>query len=240
MSLRVREVGNINILDIEGKVDINSSDIIETVGWLVNAGKVDIVMNLAGVDAVDYNGLSIFAIAYKNVTNHGGRMKFLSVSLPVMELFKVVKLDAVFENYPDERSAIESFTTNSGELAHLRRKYKRLDIHLDVKYSLVGGQKQPQVFAGKVVNISAAGIYVYSPCTLPLGSMLDLSIFLPGKPEPMEATGRVVWLTDKDIQSHFYPGMGVSFVHLTPGKESAIVDFIEKNITQRADTDEDG
>ena len=38
MPVRIRESNGINILDVEGRVDINSSDIIETVGWLTNTG----------------------------------------------------------------------------------------------------------------------------------------------------------------------------------------------------------
>lgn len=67
MSIRVREVENVSILDIDGNVDINSSEIIETVGWLINTGKLYILLNLENVDLVDYSGLSVLAIAYKNV-----------------------------------------------------------------------------------------------------------------------------------------------------------------------------
>jgi len=34
---------------------------------------------------------------------------------------------------------------------------------------------------------------------------------------------------------HANPGMGVAFVHLTPEKERTIIDFIDKNITHRAE-----
>src|SRR3990167_7672172 len=107
MSIRVREVDNINILDIEGNIDINSSDIVETVGWLVNTGKLNIILNLENVGLVDYSGLSILAIAYKNAVNHKGKFKLLHAPLPVIELFKIVRLDSVFEIYVDEESAVK-------------------------------------------------------------------------------------------------------------------------------------
>ena len=46
MGIRVRETGGVTIIDIEGKIDINSSEIIETVGWLTTSGKVNIILNL--------------------------------------------------------------------------------------------------------------------------------------------------------------------------------------------------
>ena len=235
MPMRIREVSGITILDIEGNIDINSSDIIETVGWLVNTGKLNIILNLENVGLIDYSGLSILSIAYKNVVNHRGKIRFLHVSLPVLELFKIAKLESVFDSYPDEESAINSFHGDDMDKLHLRRKFKRLDIHLKVKYRIMG-EKKAKIFEGNVLNIGAAGIYIFSPYTLPINTMLDLEIGMPDSPTTVEAAGRVIYLADKDLQPHFYPGMGVSFVHLTPEKERTIIDFIDKNITHRADS----
>jgi anti-sigma B factor antagonist len=220
---------------MDGKIDINSSDIIETVGWLVNTGKINLIFNLENVDMVDYNGLSILAIAYKNIVNHKGKLRFLNVPLSVVELFKVVKLENAFEVYSDEETAIDSFYNEAISDLHLRRKFARLDIHLVVKYKLAAAQKKAKTFEGRVLNISAAGLYIYTVNTLPMNTPLDLEFNLPNSSSRLEASGRVSWVADKEIQPHAYPGMGVSFVHLTTEKEQAIIDFIEKNITHRAD-----
>lgn len=235
MPIRIREVNGISILDVEGKVDVNSSDIIETIGWLTNTGKVNIVINFENVDIVDYSGLSVLAIAYKNVINHKGKLKFLNVPLGVIELFKVVKLEAVFEAYSDEESAVNSFYDQEIASLNLRRRFARLDIHLTVKYAARDGGKKPEVFEGRVLNMSAAGLYIYTPYTLPLGTRVSMELNLPGSRKPIETAGRVSWLADKEIQPHFYPGMGVSFLRLTPEKESAIIVFVDKNISHRAE-----
>lgn len=235
MSIRIREAGNVNILDIEGPVDINSSDIIETVGWLVNTGKLYILLNMENIDMVDYSGLSILAIAYKNVVNHKGKMKFLKVPLSVIELFRIVRMDGVFETYGDEELAVRSFAEDDLEKIQLRRKYKRLDIHIKVRYKIMSDQKKPKIFDGEVLNISGAGVYIYTPHTFPISTMLELEMTLPDMPSPLEATGMVIWHADKELQLHSHPGMGVAFVHLTPEKEKPIIDFIDKNITHRAE-----
>lgn len=235
MPIRIREANGINILDIDGKIDINSSDIIETIGWLTNTGKVNIILNMENVDLVDYSGLSVLAIAYKNVVNHKGQLKLLSVPLPVIELLKVVKLDSVFENYLDEDTAVKSFYREDVERLKLRRKFARLDINLKVAYKLTGDQKKSKTCEGKVLNISGAGVYIYTPHTFPLNSQVELEFSLPDKPAALAATGRVSWLADKEIQPHSYPGMGVSFSGLSTEKEKAIIDFIDKNITHRAE-----
>lgn len=235
MPLRFRESGNITIIDIDGNVDINSSDIIEVIGYFLNSGKLNFIINLENVNLVDYSGLSVLAIAYKNAVNHKGRVKFLHVGPQIIELFKMVKLENVFEVYSDEESAIRSFYAEEGSVLPLRRKFKRLDISLKAKYWLIGNQRRPKVFVGEVLNLSAAGAYIFSKYTFPINSQLELELILPGEIKFIDATVRVIWLADKELQLHFYPGMGVAFIHLSPEKEMAVIDFIDKNITHRAD-----
>ena len=235
MPLRFRETGNITIVDIDGNIDINSSDIIETIGYLLSSGKLNFIINFENVNLVDYSGLSVLAIAYKNVVNHKGKVKFLRVPPQVIELFKMVKLEGVFEAYSDEDSAIKSFYEESPEAAHLRRKFKRLDVHLRAKYWLLGNQKRPKIFEGEVLNMSAAGIYIFSKYTFPINSQLEMEIILPGDVMFLDAAVRVIWLADKELQPHYSPGMGAAFVHLTAEKERTIIDFIDKNITHRAE-----
>ena len=237
MAIRIREQDNIHILDIDGRIDINCSELIEMVGWLVNSGKLNIIFNFENVDIIDYNGLSILAISYKNIINHKGKLRLLNVPLSAIEMLKVAKLDSIFELYTDEETAVRSFSESEAQKLHLRRKFPRLDIHLRVKYKMVSDNKDPKVFEGNVLNISAAGLYIYSRDLLPIGTMLDLEFSIPGSKVVLEAPGRVSWLADKELQSHSYPGMGVSFSRLTTEKELAIVDFIDKNVTHRADPD---
>lgn len=238
MPIKLRERDDINILDIDGRIDLNSSDIIEMVGWLVNSGKLKIIMNFENVDIVDYNGLSILAIAYKNVINHGGTMRMLNVPLSVVEMLKVVKLDSTFEIFNDEDTAVQSFFDSGFDKLRLRRKFHRLDIHFGVRYKKAGDNKIPDTFSGDVLNMSAAGLYIYTPNTFPMNTMLDLQFVMPGAGGILASTGRVSWLADKDLQPHFYPGMGVSFSHLTSDKERSIADFIDKNVTHRTDSSE--
>ena len=235
MPMRFRESGNITIIDIEGNVDINSSDIIETIGYFLNSGKLNFIINFENVNIVDYSGLSVLAIAYKSVINHKGKIKFLHVSPQVTELFKLVKLENVFEAYTDEESAINSFYEEGASSMPLRRRFKRLDISLKVKYWLVGNQRRPKMFGGEILNLSAAGLYIFSKYIFPINSQLEIELDMPGEVKLPDEAVRVIWLADKELQPHFYPGMGVTFSHLTPEKEISIIAFIDKNITHRAD-----
>lgn len=236
MPTRFRDSANVTILDIEGNIDINSSDIIESVAYLLNSGKSNFIFNLENVNLVDYSGLSVLAIAYKNILNHGCKARFINVSAQVVELFKMVKLESVFETYSDEESAIKSFYEESAEMAHLRRRFKRLDISLKAKYWVEGPQRRPKIFEGDVVNLSAAGLYIFSRHTFPINSQLEIELVNRGNIKFLSASARVIWVADKELQPHSYPGMGVTFVQLSSENEQLIIDFIDKNITNRAES----
>ena len=235
MPLRFRESGDVTIIDIEGDIDINSSEIIETIGYLLNSGKLNFIVNFENVNIVDYSGLSVLAIAYKSVVNRRGKIRFIHVPAQVTELFRMVKLENVFETCPDEQSALNSFYESAALAAPLRRKFKRLDINLKVKYWLVGSQRRPKIFTGEAQNLSPAGLYVFSKYTFPVNSQLELELSMPGELKLTDAGVRVIWLADKELQPHFYPGMGVAFINLGHEKESSIIDYIDRNITHRAD-----
>ena len=235
MAIRFRESGNVTIIDIEGNVDINSADIIETVGYFLSAGKRNFILNMEGVNLVDYSGLSVLAITYKSVINHKGRMKFLRVSPQTIELFKMVKLESVFEVHADENSALKSFYENSLTAKPLRRKFKRLDIRMRVKYWVVGNQRHPKAFEGEILNVSAAGIYIFSRFTFPINSQIETDLMSTEGVKFLSAGARVIWLADKELQPHSYPGMGAAFTHLTGDQERLIIDYIDRNITHRAE-----
>lgn len=232
MEIRIRESDNISIVDIDGQIDINSSEIIEAVGWLIKNKKKDIVLNLEKVNMVDYSGISILAIAYKNVVNHKGKIKFCNVPFYVEKLFKLVRLDNIFEIYMDEYSAVNTFYHESPvDRAILRRRFKRLDIHAEAEFC---AEEDPGRIwhSGKTLNISGEGLFMHAKNIVPLGTKVGLRINLFDG-EILEAEGVVVWLADKTLQMQSYPGMGIHFKNMTKGAQDKIMAFINKHITSR-------
>ncbi|MFC1577063.1 PilZ domain-containing protein [Candidatus Omnitrophota bacterium] len=235
MTVRIRSAGGVSIVDIEGAIDIDSSRIIEAIGWLINNKRRNILLNMKAVSKVDYSGLSILAIAYKNVANHKGKIKFVNIPLPIKDLINLVRLDMVFETFEDEESAIKSFSrTSKIDSMKMRRRFKRIFAHARISYKLSGKHKGKQSFTGDALNLSASGAFLYAADTFPLNTLLELEIQLPGEPGGIKVGSKVVWLADKEIQPHSYPGMGVVFLKIGRELEDKILRFIDKQITSRA------
>lgn len=243
MNLNVREIGRISVIDVEGKVDINSSELIETIGWLVKNDRLSIVCNLEKVELIDYSGLSILAIAFKNVSNHNGELKFCNIPLHIMELFRIVQLDTIFNFYSTEDSAIKSFIEPSEiEKKALRRKFRRAFVQIGVKYriSAAGGRKESEFHEGKVLNIGGEGMYIYTKEVFPIGTRLEIELKLLHYDKTINIDGIVMWLADKELQPHSYPGMGVQFLKLNQTIQKTLLDYINKHTIHRSGfSDED-
>jgi Tfp pilus assembly protein PilZ len=203
---------------------------------LLKNKKKNILLNFDKVDIVDYSGVSILAIAYQNVINNKGKIKFCNVPLPVDELFRLVRLDSIFEVYGDEKGALKTFCFESTiDRKLLRRRFKRLDTHIEIEFCLKKeyGNKNKIWHVGKLFNLSGDGIFLYGKKVLSVGKEVILRIDLRNK-RPIEIKGEIIWVADKKLQPQSYPGMGICFKNISKRDQDKILEFINKHITHRS------
>ncbi|MBL7158803.1 MAG: PilZ domain-containing protein [Candidatus Omnitrophica bacterium] len=234
MEIRKRFSKNIAVLYLAGKIDINSAEFIEETGRLLREGIEKILCDFSNVEVVDYNGLSILSIAYKNIINRKGVLKFSNVPQHIRQLFKAARLDMVFELCGDEESAIKSFDLSSKvDRLSLRRRFERIDVNITLRYK-IGVSGDAKLSRGKVLNLSGDGLFVHSKNIFPLSTELYMEIGFPRYEKPLTVTGSVIWIADKELQPHSYPGMGIEFRDIDKCKQTKIIDFIDKNLTRRS------
>ncbi|MDD5504897.1 MAG: anti-sigma factor antagonist [Candidatus Omnitrophica bacterium] len=244
MKIKINYIKNIAVLTVDGKININSSKLIESVAGLLDKGVSKLIIDMQKVDFVDYNGLSVIAITYKNVLNNNSAMKLCGIAPHIQELFRVVKLDDVFEIYNDINSAVSGFEVATDGIRAksrpgiqpLRRKFARLDMDIPVTYRLSLPGKcfaTTEILTGRIENISGAGLFVRSINLLPPGSEVSVGVKLNNDQEPRYFNGVVMWLADKNLQPWLFPGMGIAFTDISYGIRENILQFIEKNATHR-------
>lgn len=234
MEIRARQKGSIIILDICGRIDADAANFVEVIGQCIRDGYTDILCNFEAVDFIDYMGVSVIVIAYKEVANNDGRMKFVNIPAHLRGLFSVAGLDRVIDIYATEDTAINSFKEDkiieNIRRMQLRRRFKRLpiDIKIELKEKY---DKGATCIKGDLINLSAIGAYIYGCGQFKLGDEVVLKLKLPPKPEEIELEAKVVWLSDKQIQPHSHPGMGVEFYNITPVLQQKLIEFIERNLS---------
>ena len=238
LELKLREIRDITVIDIEGRIDLNASELIELVGWLLKRGKAKLLFNMERVDLVDYSGLSVLAITYKNVRNHKGTLKFVAVPFHIVKLMRVAQLTDIFELHEEERLAVESFDQPVPEILNkqLRRRYRRLEVaNIPLQFVPSNREAEGDFFDGKAMNLGGEGLLLLSQKIFPLKTEMTLHLQLSPTEPPLAVKGQVIWIADKELQPHYFPGMGIQLHQLSPETEKRLFEFIDRHITQRSD-----
>lgn len=111
MKIKKRQVGEVMVLDLSGKImggddfDLFNNAIKD----LVSDGHVDIVLNLKGVKWINSTGLGLMVSAYTSLVKQGGRMKVCEVSDRIDNILHVTQLELIFETFEKEAEALGSF-----------------------------------------------------------------------------------------------------------------------------------
>lgn len=235
MEIKARTKGGVIILDLSGRIDVDSANLVEAVGQALRDGYADILLNFEEVDFIDYLGVSAIALAYRETLNNHGRMKFSAISAHLRNIFSVTGLDRVIEIYATEELALNNFKEDKVieniQKLQLRRRFKRLPIDIKVELKNKYG-RNPVCLKLDILNLSAIGAYIYGCDKFRLQDEVVLKFKLPPKPEELELEAKVVWLPDKQIQQHQYPGMGVEFYNISHDVQERILEFIERNLSR--------
>src|SRR5262245_14113076 len=111
MKIDERQVGEVVVLDLHGKILIGEGDdaLREAVNRLSEGGKTKILLNLADVPYVDSAGLGEIVRCYTTVSKKGGKLKLLNLTAKIRDLLAITKLLTVFETYDSEADAVKSY-----------------------------------------------------------------------------------------------------------------------------------
>jgi anti-anti-sigma factor len=234
MEIKLRQNSGVIVLDISGRIDVDSANLVEVVGQCVRDGYKDILCNLEDVDFIDYMGTSVVVIAYKEVVNNQGRMRFCNVPAHIKNIFCIAGLDRVIEMYPSEELALNSFKEDKIiediKKMQLRRRFKRLPIDIKVELKAKHG-RDPVCLKLDVLNLSGIGAFIFGCDKFRLGDEVILKMKLPPKRKELELEAKVVWIPDKQVQPHSYPGLGVEFTHMPADIQQELIVFIERNLS---------
>jgi len=115
MQITERQVGDVMILDLKGKITLGEGDELlkDKVNSLVNQGRRKIVLNLAEVPYLDSAGLGEVVRAYTTVSRQGGSLKLLNLTKRITDLLSITKLLTVFDTFDSEDEAVRSFSASA-------------------------------------------------------------------------------------------------------------------------------
>ncbi len=103
-----------------------------------------------------------------------------------------------------------------------RRKFKRFDAYMSVRYRLPDSEETRGIALSK--DLSREGLKINTSTRLPLGSTLDLELDIPDDPKPVRTTGKVVWSQAAAEQDQGFD-VGVRFMMMDPVDKFRVLDF---------------
>ena len=111
MKTKVRDVGNVRILDLEGKITIGGGDVQlrELVDESLATSHAKILLNLEKVTHIDSSGIGEMVGCYTTVARRDGNMKLLNLPAKINDILQVTQLITVFDVFDNEAEAIASF-----------------------------------------------------------------------------------------------------------------------------------
>ena len=114
LQISIRESDDVFILDLRGRatIDAGESELLEShLKKLVANGARKLLLNLADLTQVDSSGLSVMVGTCVRVRRQGGDLRVLRPSGPVLEVFRVLRLQEAIFSFEDEARALASFTS---------------------------------------------------------------------------------------------------------------------------------
>ena len=115
MQIDERAVGNVTVLDLNGKLVFGEGVTLlkDKINSLLQQGKKHILLNLGEVPSVDSAGLGRLLGSFAKAREAGGELKLLHLTKRIHDLLSITKLLTVFDAFEAEADAVASFSTAS-------------------------------------------------------------------------------------------------------------------------------
>ena len=126
MTYEARQIGDVTILDISGRIDIGVAIAFGPGGGVplqtvvrdfAQRGNKNIVLNLLDVSYIDSSGIGELVGSVTTLRKLGGDLKVVNPNMIVKKLLGTCRLDTVIDVKPDEASALEAFGKTSARAA---------------------------------------------------------------------------------------------------------------------------
>jgi len=123
-SATIRQEGAISLVEVSGRLtSFEIGALRDSIRRLLQQGHKNIVLNLKALEYLDSSGIGELAREYVGVVKQGGQLKLVGLSPKVEEVLKITHLYQVFQDFPNEDAAIQSFPEAAGKSRGVIQKH---------------------------------------------------------------------------------------------------------------------
>lgn len=110
-NIEERRLGAVTVLDLIGELrtGANHAALRGAIGRLSREGRNQILLNLAGLSAIDASGLGELLQSTVGLNKGGGQLKLLHPPRALRQMMSITKLASVFDTFESESEAVAAF-----------------------------------------------------------------------------------------------------------------------------------
>jgi len=111
MTIQEKEIGNVIVLELAGKImgGPDASLLNDKLHDLLDKGKMKIIADLSNVNWMNSSGLGILIGGLTTMRNNGGDLKLAGATDRIQSLLMITKLLTVFDAHETLEAAVASF-----------------------------------------------------------------------------------------------------------------------------------
>jgi anti-sigma B factor antagonist len=114
MEVTKKNVGDVTVLEIVGRLDSDASrDLESAVTDLLSTGITRMLMDFGQVDYINSSGLRVLLMALQQLKKKGGRLHLCDIKDYMSEVFEISGYNEIFPIYPSQNQALAAFPGNS-------------------------------------------------------------------------------------------------------------------------------
>ena len=104
--------GDRHVLAVRGELDLYTAcELKEAFAEAIDAGRVRIIVDLAGTTFLDTSALSVLLSAFRRLRARGGELVLVGLNEKIAKVFDITGLDKTFTILPSREAALEAITT---------------------------------------------------------------------------------------------------------------------------------
>ncbi len=109
--LTTRELDHVIVVDAVGRLTLNDSRtrLRDLIHVFTSNGHKNFLLNLAGIDFIDSDGMGELVRSYSVVRQKGGEMRLVNLTERVQNLLQITRVNSIFDIYSEERVALQAF-----------------------------------------------------------------------------------------------------------------------------------
>lgn len=108
MNLTEREVNGVHVVQVDGKLDINTFDVLEKkLTELIEGGIKKLLLDCTGMTFISSTGLRILIMSQKKLSSTGGVIGLFGLNETTRKIFDITVYDKLFPIFENEASALK-------------------------------------------------------------------------------------------------------------------------------------